>query len=265
MRMGSRDTCFEYCETLSQRARELVRQFGIVTDSRQLIVAIAARSLSTFDAVALLAREGYGSQVEMLNRSLLEDALHIYWVADHPDVALQKADEHMEAVSLGDRAIDGEFVDIGRPPGEFSEEESERLDAFLKRYKSFSKSWTEASDAELRDCVKSTWPDGERYIDWIYAVVQRRNNLVLHNSPHGLMKVFGASDSGEVDRTLPLKPDGNVREPLMQAFSAFYLVVRLLAEMLDQKDRDLERLFVDGTASFDGAWLLVPTCCSLVR
>src|SRR5215204_5715283 len=59
-----------------------------------LLVVQAARAGHTFESVIASCSMGRGVQAAMLNRSLLEDALDVHWVAANPEFAPERAGEH---------------------------------------------------------------------------------------------------------------------------------------------------------------------------
>jgi hypothetical protein len=127
---------------------------------------------------------GRGVQAAMLNRALLEDVLDAHWVAEHPDIAPERADEHDRMIALAERQMEHKFGRTDRP---LTDEESAELAELINRYggggRAFTTSWHRASFEECFELVKMRWasrPEAAYYLDYIYEVIQRRNNVLLH-------------------------------------------------------------------------------------
>jgi hypothetical protein len=92
--------------------------------------------------------------------------------------------------------------------------------------------WHRATFEECFDLVKARWSeyeDTEKQLRYIYAVMQRRNNLLLHPSPTAFRQTFFVDENGH--RTLNrLGPDSRWITALRDGAGGFYMVLRLLAE-----------------------------------
>jgi hypothetical protein len=152
-----------------------------VAGARLLLVVQATRATHIFESVIALCRIGRGVSASMLNRALLEDALDVHWVAANSDLAPARADEHERLIELGERAMEQRF---GRPTVPLSAEEQDEFKALRQAYRDFRASWTLASEPDRIALVRSRWgEEGARNIDYVYDVIQRQNNALLHSSP----------------------------------------------------------------------------------
>src|SRR4051794_39792802 len=97
---------FSACEDLLDEGARLVDETGRteIRGAKFLIAVQATRATHSFESVIALCKIGRGVQAAMINRSLLEDALDIHWVAANPDAAPGLADEHERLIVLGERA-----------------------------------------------------------------------------------------------------------------------------------------------------------------
>src|SRR4051812_26221414 len=77
------------------------------TDSHQvLLLVIGERTFRSYVSSCALALGGQGIQAAMLNRSMLEDALDVAWVAANPGTAAKLADDHDRAIYLADLHVE---------------------------------------------------------------------------------------------------------------------------------------------------------------
>jgi hypothetical protein len=160
----------------------------------------------------------------MLDRALLEDALDVHWVAEHPGDAPERADEHDELIRLGERAMETKF---GRPTKALSEDEQQRLAELSVRFDRFRASWTLTSHAERIALVKERWgEDVARGIEFTYKVIQRQNNVLLHPSP----SAYGLAMSQGREQINRIGPDPRCRDALSHGVLGYYLISRVIAE-----------------------------------
>ena len=83
--------------------------------------------------------------------------------------------------------------------------------------------------------MKSRWenePDAGYYLDYIYEVIQRRNNLLLHSSPTAFRQTFSVDATGkrQLNRT---GPDSLWTESFAQGAGGYYFVCRVLTQEFD--------------------------------
>ncbi len=224
---------FASAEELLGRGAALVDETGRVPlkGPQALIVAQATRAIHTFEGIIGNCIIGRGVQASMLNRSLYEDVLDIHWVAANPDLAPTRADEHDRLMALAEHQLETRFRRTDRPLSEAEEEElAELIALYGGPHRAFTADWHRASFNDCFDLLKSRWADEEEageFFDYIYDVMQRRNNLLLHPSPTAFRQTF--ADDGEkiLNRA---GPDGRWVMALKDGCGAFYLVIRLLAE-----------------------------------
>jgi hypothetical protein len=145
---------FSSCEDLLDEGARLVDETGRTpVGVVKLVLAVqATRATHSFESVIILCGIGRGVQAAMINRSLLEDALDVHWIAANPDEAPALADQHERLIELGERAM---FSGFGRADIT-ALENSERAElAKLSRlYDGFRRSWTLTNDADRIALIK---------------------------------------------------------------------------------------------------------------
>jgi hypothetical protein len=224
-------------EELLGRGATLVDETGReqLGGAKVLLIAQATRAIHTFEAVIGSCIIGRGVQASMLNRSLYEDVLDIHWVAENPDVAPRRADEHDRFMALAEHKLESKFERTERP---LSEDEERELGHLIEQYggprAAFTADWHRASFDDCFQLVKDRWREHEEateYLEYIYDVMQRRNNLMLHPSPTAFRQTFVVTDQR---RTLNRAgPDERWIQALKDGAGAFYMVMRVLAEEFD--------------------------------
>jgi hypothetical protein len=114
-----------------------------------------------------------------------------------------------------------------------------QLSIYGGKVNAFGKPWHRASYGECFDLVKARWgddPEAAKYLDYLYEVEQRRNNLMLHPSPTAFRQTLVSHPGGR--RTLNRAgPDGYWQRALRYGCGGFYLCLRVLAEEFNL-DRD---------------------------
>jgi hypothetical protein len=211
--------------------------------SNVLLTAQATRAVHTFEAIIGTCVLGRGVQGAMLNRSLYEDVLGIHWVAENPKLAPERAEEHDRLIALAEHKLESTFGRTDRP---LTEEEGNELDELIDLYggprEAFTADWHRASFSECFELVKARWrehPEASGYFDYIYDVMQRRNNLMLHPSPTAFRQTFITVDGKR--RLNRAGPDERWIQALADGSGAFYMVMRVLAEEFDlDKDPSAE-------------------------
>ncbi len=169
----------------------------------------------------------------MLNRSLFEDVLDIHWVAANPSIAPEQAERHDRFIALAEHEIESRFERTDR---ELTEEERAELDELIEAYggrrHAFKASWTRSSFEERFALVHNRWeeePEARYYLDFVYEVIQRQNNLLLHSSPTGYRQTIFAGSAGRRDLNRA-GPDNRWREALGHGAGGFYMAGRVLAQ-----------------------------------
>ena len=169
----------------------------------------------------------------MLNRSLFEDVLDIHWVAENPDLAPDRAEEHDRLMALAEHKLESDFGRADRP---LTKAESEELDKLIDAYggprRAYTASWHRCTFEECFALVKERWSDYEDAagsLDYIYDVRQRRSNLLLHPSPTAFRQAFVRVGQGR--RVLNRAgPDQRWIDALRNGSGAFYMVIPVPAE-----------------------------------
>jgi hypothetical protein len=200
--------------------------------ARFLLTAQATRAQHTFETVIAAARMGRGVQAAMLNRALLDDVLDIHWTAAHPDDAPERADKHDRMIALAEHHFEDKFRRADRS---LTDEERKELKRLMRLYgggsRAFKAPWHRTSFEECYALVKARWkdePGADYYLDYIYEVIQRRNNLLLHGSPTAYRQtvVTDAAGRRHLNRA---GPDRLWPESLAQGAGGYYFVCRVLA------------------------------------
>lgn len=107
------------------------------------------------------------------------------------------------------------------------------IDLYGGPREAFTADWHRASFPECFDLVKARWqrhPEASGYLGYIYDVMQRRNNLMLHPSPTAFRQTFITVDGKA--RLNRAGPDERWIQALKDGSGAFYMVIRVLAEEL---------------------------------
>lgn len=198
-----------------------------------LLTAQVTRAAHTFEAVLAACRIGRGVQASMLNRSLFEDLLDIHWVAENPDLAPERAEQHDRLIALAEHDIQTRFERTDR---ELTDAERTELGELIELYggsrRAFKEPWTRCSVRERFSLVQGRWkeePEARYYLDYIYEVIQRQNNLLLHSSPTGYRQTIFTGPAGR--RNLNRAgPDNRWREALGHGAGGFYMAGRVLAQ-----------------------------------
>jgi hypothetical protein len=222
-----------------------------LTGARFLLTAQATRAQHTFETLIAAARMGRGVQAAMLNRALLDDVLDIHWTAANPDEAPERADQHDRMIALAEHDFEDKFNRADRP---LSGEEREELAGLIKLYggggRAFNAPWHRTSFEDCFALMKDRWsdePDAAWYLNYIYEVIQRRNNLLLHGSPTGYRQTVVVDPAGKVhlNRT---GPDRLWPESLAQGAGGYYFVCRVLAEEFAFDKEPMAEVFSRATA-----------------
>jgi SEC-C motif len=220
---------FSACEDLLDEGARLVDETGRtpIGGAKLLLAVQATRATHSFESVIALCKIGRGVQAAMINRSLLEDALDVHWVAANPDTAPALADDHERLILLGERAV---MTGFGREDvGPLDAHEGKELARLVKVYDGFRRSWTLATDEARVALIKERWaehPGADGFIDQTYEVIQRQNNTLLHSSPTAVAIAMSPGRRGP-NR---VGPDMWWREALRHGALAYYFVCKVIAE-----------------------------------
>ncbi len=228
---------FNEAERLLGEGARLIDETGRtrLLGSSALLTAQATRAAHTFEAMLAACRIGRGVQASMLNRSLLEDVLDMHWVAENPDLAPERADQHDRLMALAEHQLESKFKRTDR---ELTDAERAELAELIETYgdgsagRAFRASWTLTSHEDRLALIQTRWedePEAREYLDFIYEIVQRQNNILLHSSPTGYRQTLssGPGGGGNLNRA---GPDNRWREALCHGAGGFYLAGRVLAQ-----------------------------------
>jgi hypothetical protein len=205
--------------------------------AKMLLAVQATRATHIFESVIALCRIGRGVPASMLNRALLEEVLDVHWVAANQEIAPQTADEHERLIVLAERDMERRFR---RPTLPLTSDERRDLKLLRNKYNNFRAPWTLASDAERVALIKARWGDqASRELDYIYGVIQRQNNALLHPSPiaYSLAMTPGR---GSINR---VGPDQRWRDALAHGVLGYYLICRVVADEFALDNRVAESRF----------------------
>lgn len=241
-------------------AEELLGHGGALIDatgreelsgSRFLLVAQATRAQHTFETVIAACQIGRGVQAAMLNRSLFEDVLDIHWTAEHPSEAPARADQHDQLIALAEHDLEDKFK---RAERSLTAEERDQLDELTKLYgkggKPFMQPWHRANSDERSALVKKRWegePEAAAHLDYIYKVIQRRNNLLLHSSPTAYRQTVTTGPDGR-NQLNRIGPDRLWPEALQHGAGGYYMVLRVLAQEFDLDKEPMAEVFSRATS-----------------
>jgi uncharacterized protein DUF5677 len=243
---------FEEAEALSGEGSRLIDETGrsILQGSSVLLVAQVTRATHTFEAVVEACRIGRGVQASMLNRSLFEDVLDIHWVAENPDVAPSRADEHDRLMAFAEHQMEVKF---GRSDRQLTEDEIAEFNKLIATFggipRAFKTPWTRASFEERLALVHTRWQEeseARHFLDYIYQVIQRQNNLLLHSSPTAYRQTLHMRPDGQRDLNRA-GPDSRWNEALSHGAGGIYMACRVLAQEFDFDVKPMAEVFSQTT------------------
>ena len=190
-----------------------------------LLAVQATRAVHVFEAILANVGIGRGVAASMLNRALLEDVLSVHWVAANKAAAPGQADRHERATSLGERRLMHRHARPDVDP--LTDQEEAELNVLAREFDGFQLSWTGEKPAALEALVRDrVQPSDRGAVDFIYEVVQRQNNTLLHASPAGYSLAMSPGRAN-VNRA---GPDERWPDALSHGAAAFYLIFRLIAQ-----------------------------------
>jgi hypothetical protein len=198
-------------------------------DQHTLLLVIGERTSRSYSSSCALALAGQGIQAAMLNRSMLEDALDVAWVAGNPDTATKLADEHDRAIYLADRHVEAKYKDSAKA---LSDAEADELADAARRYRGFRASWTLTGEDERLGLLKASMPaEAAWMVDYTYEAIKKRANVLMHGAPTGWRQITDRGPSGEV-RIRSGQSDHYWLQALNHAILGFHLTMRSIASAL---------------------------------
>lgn len=212
------------------------------TDSHHvLLLVIGERTFRSYVSSSALALGGHGIQAAMLNRSMLEDALDVAWVAANPDTAAKLADDHDRAIYLADRQVEAKYKDDNPP---LTDDEEKELAAAAKRYRGFQASWTLASEEDRLTLLKASMPkEAASMVDYTYDAIKKRANVLMHGAPTAWRQVTEHDPGGAV-RIRSGEPDHYWVQALGHAILGFHLTIRSIGAAFGiPLDREFDTFF----------------------
>lgn len=214
---------------------------GRLSGARFMLAVQATRATHIYEGVIALCRIGRGVPASMLNRALLEEALHIHWVAANPDEAPALADEHEEFIRLSERDMEHRF---DRPTTPLTGEERARLKALRTEFGGYGGSWTKSEHADRVALVKEAWDEeAARDLDYTYSAIQQQNNVLLHSTPSG----YGLTMTEERRQLNVSGPDPRWRDALAHGVLGYYLLLRIVAWFFEIDREPTEMCFYQET------------------
>jgi hypothetical protein len=144
--------------------------------------------------------------------------------AADPARLVRAPDEHERLIVLGERAMEQRF---GRPTTPLTAAEEAELRTLRKTYDNFRAPWSLAKDADRIALIKARWGESAaRELDYVYEVIQRQNNALVHPSPIG----YGLAMSPGRRQINRVGPDQRWRDALGHGVLGYYLTSRVLAD-----------------------------------
>jgi hypothetical protein len=212
-----------------------------------IVLALLASASTTYEAAVRLARDGFGHQAAMLNRSLFEAMVDSYWVAKQPELAIERMRDHTKynarLTARTSAKYPAQFGDLPVPPP-LSEEEDKRL---RKLYRGGSLSWTGLSLYDRVTDISGRWPAGKarEHLFFFVDIANSINNYMLHSTPWGMTRAarpVTTSAGGKAVRFHVGASDAFCSEAL---FGSFWTASSLARLMLEECSLDVEA-FEDG-------------------
>jgi hypothetical protein len=228
---GAQDLLDEGARLVDETGRESV------SGAKLLLVLQATRATHIFESVVALCQIGRGVPASMLNRALLEEVLDVHWVAANPELAPELATQHQQLIDLAERQNSLRF---GREAEPLDQTEEAEFKSLRKRFNNFNAAWTLADDPTRIALIKEGWDvEAAQDIDYVYEVIQRQNNLLLHSSPTAYLQTL-IPGRGIPNR---IGPDQRWREALGHGALAYYFITRVIAAEFALDRGELERQF----------------------
>jgi hypothetical protein len=158
-----------------------------------------ARSAKTYKAAVRLAKQGFGEQAAMLNRSLFEGMAVGFWVHHNEEEASERFiqaytyDLYQQARSV--EQAGWLAIEDGPHGPEIAPEELAVMEKQFGKYG--ERPWTgHANVQKLVADIEGYWPENEHGLLWNFLrVVHRDNNQLLHATVSGLASAGNRMDS----------------------------------------------------------------------
>lgn len=217
---------FEACRRLRDAAWDARPRLGTRDTSEAVIRTTFARSLRTFNAVLRLCDAGFGDQAVMLCRSLFEDMVVSYWLAENPQEAHRLDRHHLHQLVLYQEAVAKHGLIANTPVVEsLSDEQRAKLASEFRRGL-----WTGENVYEMLKSIEHRWDEHERAQLWqMHDIAYRFLNLLLHHSFSGLASSTYEADDRRFILSARPSPQ-NVDQALDSAFYSFSQLARLVAD-----------------------------------
>lgn len=209
----------------------------------EIVAFSLARSTKTYRAALQLARQGYGEQAAMLNRSLFEGMAVAHWVHPNEDTASERFnrafgfDQYLLARLLEATGWIPE-EEHGKLGPEFDEDELKQMEADFGKYG--EKLWTgHRNIRELVADIEDQWTTEEdRQVVWNFLrIAHRDNNQLLHSTVSGLA---GAVSNVEPDGlSLSVGPStARIEKGLFAAYWSHLNMLGLVIERFEMPAKD---------------------------
>lgn len=221
----------------------------------KIVAALFVRASNTHWAALELCRLGFGEKALMLQRSLFEDLVDIYWASESHTVDVVDLftahEEHEDMLLTEAMSKHPEIFDVSKLPT-FSEARREQLDKMFGDYG--DKPWSRLNIHKRVQSIERHWPEGEDrdWLNFFRRVIHRLNNSALHVTSYALSAIRRNEDDETI--AFSIGPTGQAVDGALWNSSWMYTqIVRLALRHFDfpQEDRDqLEQLHTQGWALF---------------
>lgn len=203
-----------------------------------ILLALFASATTTYEAAVLLAREEFGYQAAMLNRSLFEVMVDCYWATMNPALAVERIKDHTTYNAHLKAGVSAKYPDqFGglAPPPPLSDAEEKRLG---KLYRRGRVSWTGLSLYNRVKVISECWPEGKarEHLMFFVDIANSINNEVLHPTPWGMSRTTRpatAPDGSDAVRFHLGKSPEFCSEALFGSFWIASSVVRLMLQQCE--------------------------------
>ncbi len=212
---------FKSCEQLLTFIEDRIP--AEVQEYQQIVLLIFMRATLTYRATLRLCSSGYVDQAQMLTRSLFEDMVMAYWVAENPDDAPERVVDQIDHMRLLRADVDQQHG--GELPKDLQklEERREELNSRFGRYG--QKSWSGKNLFDTLTKVEHAFGESLRDHIWAYYdIAHKYNNQLLHLSAGGLSRVALDQNTDAYRlrlRGTPAALRGEVEPALFHAFLVY--------------------------------------------
>lgn len=215
-----------------------------------LVLALAYRALTTYEAVLLLCEAGYGAQALMLGRSLFEDMVDIHWAHRHPADALARYTDHanfsnakyLERVQKYDRERSwgglAAVVEAMDPP------ERTRLAKLYGHHG--ARSWTGLSLYDRVEAIAPVWgsTDDQDELRMFHHLGLSLSNETLHPSARTIAGQI-LPQPGAIGLQSGPSTEA-VSQPMLLAYWAFAQILGLIYQEFNLKQDDFITAYTEG-------------------